>query len=111
MNWLSIRLQNCLSHSDSTIALTDDGLYLLVGRNVDTGRSNGAGKSGICDGFSWCVFGRGRIPGAGDEMIKDGEDEMSVTVLFEHAGRIYCVVRTRKRNKSTKLTIDEVDNE
>jgi DNA repair exonuclease SbcCD ATPase subunit len=44
-------------------------------------------------------------------MMKDGADDMAVTVLFELGGTTYCVVRERKRGKSTKVRIDEVGDE
>jgi DNA repair exonuclease SbcCD ATPase subunit len=90
---------------DTTLKLTEDGIYNIVGKN-------GSGKSTIRKAISWCIFGKcDGCKGAGDNMIKDTptlENEMYVTTKFEHKGKDLAVTRTRIRNKSTTLIVEEI---
>ena len=90
---------------DVVLDLKEDGIYNIVGKN-------GSGKSSIRKAISWCIFGKcDGCKGAGDNLIKDTpvlEKVMFVTTEFEHNGKDLIVTRTRERNKSTTLNVEEI---
>lgn len=102
MNIKKIILHNFMSHKDTTLDLSNDGIYSLVGEN-------GAGKSVIRDAITWCLFGKSRAEGAGDDLIWDrgNEKEMYVVVELEHNGKNLQITRKRSRGKSTILQVEE----
>lgn len=78
------------------------GMHFIAGKNWDMGadedESNGAGKSSIFDAIQWCLFGtlaRGRLPA--DDVVNNtiGKD-CRVMLTYEHEGKTYIVLRTRK---------------
>ncbi len=100
MNVKRVVLHNFLPFEDANLDLTKDGVYNLVGKN-------GAGKSSVREAISWCLFGKSRTDGAGDDLIHNNEKEMYVVVEFEHDGKEYTVTRQKERGQSTRLTVEE----
>lgn len=56
---------------------------------------NGAGKSALLDAMTWALWGRARAR-RDDELIHQGQTEMSVEFTFALAGNTFRVIRTRK---------------
>lgn len=78
------------------------GMHFIAGKNWDMGadedESNGAGKSSIFEAIQWCLFGtlsRGRLPA--DDVVNNviGQN-CRVMLTYEHEGKTYIVLRTRK---------------
>ena len=101
MNILSLKLHNFLSHKDTEFNFTKSDIYNILGHN-------GAGKSSISDSITWCLFGKSRVSGNGDELIHNTEKEISVTVELESNSIKYKITRFKERNQPTKLTVEEV---
>src|SRR5512136_560783 len=56
---------------------------------------NGAGKSALLDAMTWALWGKARAR-RDDELICQGQAEMSVEFSFALGDNVYRVVRTRK---------------
>lgn len=108
MNITKIKLNNFLSHKNTELNLNRSGLYLILGKNKLTGLSNGSGKTSlIVDSIEYCLFGSSnRCITAGDNLITDGDNSMSVEITFIKNNRRSIVLRKRTRGKATKLTIN-----
>ncbi len=59
---------------------------------------NGAGKSSLLDAITWVLWGKART-NSPDELIHQGQDNMSVSLTFEQEGSRYRVIRKRKAGK------------
>lgn len=102
MNITRVTCHNFLPFKDMDLDLSKDGVYNIVGRN-------GAGKSSIREAITWCLFGKARADGAGDDLIHNDEKDMSVTVEFSTAdNKLYRATRRRERNSSTNLIVEEL---
>lgn len=81
------------------LAYRDPGPLSLEGMHVAClAGPNGAGKSSLLDAITWCLWGKARTSSA-DDLIHQGEDEMSVSLTFEQGGRRFKVMRQRKGGK------------
>lgn len=61
---------------------------------------NGAGKSALLDAITWALWGEARM--ADDDLIAQGQSEMSVELEFELAQQRYRVSRRRQRGGTSK---------
>lgn len=70
-----------------------DGIHLacLTG-------ANGAGKSSLLDAMTWALWGKART-NRDDDLIHQGQTNMSVLLEFEQEGIVYEVRRQRERGK------------
>jgi len=100
----SISLHNFMSYADAYLDLSSISVACLSG-------ANGAGKSALLDATTWAIWEKGRA--TSDELIRLGEKEMWVDLIFSHEGNTYRIRRSRQRtpsrsgNKSTsKGTVD-----
>lgn len=59
---------------------------------------NGAGKSALLDAVTWVLWEAGRS--SSDELIRLGEKEMWVDIVFDYEGRTYRVRRSRLKRAS-----------
>ncbi len=66
---------------------------------------NGAGKSALLDAITWVVWGKSRAR-RDDELIRLGEDEMTVEFVFELGDEVYRVFRQRKAGKRGSTLLD-----
>jgi len=57
---------------------------------------NGAGKSSILDAITWAIWGHARAK-RDEDLIHQGQQDMSVQLDFEQEGMIYRVIRRRTR--------------
>jgi exonuclease SbcC len=67
--------------------------------------ANGAGKSALLDAITWALWGRARAR-RDDELIRLGEDEMSVELTFDLGEQTYRVLRQRKAGKRGSSLLD-----
>ncbi|WP_061991868.1 DNA double-strand break repair ATPase Rad50 [Sulfolobus acidocaldarius] len=81
-----IRLQNFLSHEDTTVKF-EGSINVIIG-------NNGAGKSSIIDGILFGLFKRtNRDIGKNEELIKKGKKSGQVSIKFEINGDTYLIDR------------------
>jgi exonuclease SbcC len=93
-----------MSYKDTTVDLREDGVYNLIGQN-------GAGKSAIRDAISWCLFGKSRVSGSGDDLIRKNENEMYVILSLDIRNKLYKITRFKETGQSTKLDILGTESE
>lgn len=77
-----------MSYADSTLDLNGIAVACLTGLN-------GAGKSAILDAVTWAIWEEAR--GSSDELVRLGEKEMWVEIVFSHEGQLYRVRRSRQK--------------
>lgn len=109
-----LNIQNFMSIGTAELMLNDRGLVLIQGVNKDdtSAASNGAGKSSIADGISWCLFGKTARGETGDAIVnqKAGGDTRVQITLADDDGKQYVVTRNRKHSHSkNRLTLGSVD--
>ena len=68
-----IKINDFLSHKDTTISLEKGDRLLLDGES-------GSGKSSIIEALLWCLYGRGRVDNR--SLIRRGADEAIVSVVL-----------------------------
>jgi exonuclease SbcC len=66
---------------------------------------NGAGKSALLDAVTWALWGKARAR-RDDELIRLGEDEVSVELTFGLGEQAYRVLRQRKAGKRGNSLLD-----
>lgn len=94
-----------MSYADAYLDLSSINVACLSG-------NNGAGKSALLDAATWAIWEKGRA--TSDELIRLGQKEMWVELIFSHEGSTYRIRRSRQRTPSrsgnnkatTKSTID-----
>ncbi len=87
----SINLHNFMSYADAYLDLNSINVACLSG-------SNGAGKSALLDATTWAIWEKGRA--SSDELIRLGQKEMWVELIFSHEGNTYRIRRSRQRTPS-----------
>lgn len=98
---LRLHLKNFLPYR-SPDPILFDGIHLacLTGHN-------GAGKSSLLDAITWALWGKSRAATRrDDELIHQGQVDMSVQLDFEQEAIIYRVYRRRSRGKRTQGSLD-----
>jgi exonuclease SbcC len=61
---------------------------------------NGAGKSAILDGITWCLWGRSRAGASADSLVSAGESEVVVELEFRLGEGLYRVLRRHRLPRS-----------
>jgi exonuclease SbcC len=89
---LELELKNFLAYRDPG-PLNFDGIRIacLAG-------PNGAGKSSLLDAITYALWGKART-NSPDDLVHQGQENMSVSLTFEHTGVRYRVMRQRKTGK------------
>lgn len=82
-----------MSYADMSLDLKSVSVACLSG-------SNGSGKSALLDAITWAIWERARA--ASDDLVRIGESEMWVDLIFEYENRTYRVRRSRQRRASRK---------
>ena len=77
-----------MSYAEATLDLSLVPIACLTGLN-------GAGKSALLDALTWAIWEMGRS--SSDELIKLGEKEMWVDLIFSHEGERYRVEDLARR--------------
>jgi DNA repair protein SbcC/Rad50 len=96
MKPLKINMKNFFSHKESTIDFSFNVALLVGNTEGNYDKSNGSGKSAILEGICWALFNKCRAAKM-DELVKWGEDQAIVELLFEESGDTYKVERIRNR--------------
>lgn len=96
---LTLALHNFMPYRDPA-PLDFSGIHIacLAGEN-------GAGKSALLDAITWALWGKARAR-RDDELIHQGQAEMSVEFTFALAGNTYRVVRQRKSGSRGSSALD-----
>jgi exonuclease SbcC len=87
----TLTLHNFMSYADVRVDLSSVAVACLSG-------PNGAGKSALLDAITWALWEEGRS--SSDELIRLGEKEMWVDMIFDYEGRTYRVRRSRLKRAS-----------
>lgn len=95
---LRLELVNFLAYRKKTM-INFEGIHLacLTG-------PNGAGKSSVLDAITWALWGASRARTL-DELVHQGQTDMSVQLEFLHEGVEYRVLRKRQRGKAGTGTL------
>lgn len=110
MRLKTLSLKNFLSYDSADLNLENLRKTLIVGMNEeDVSRSNGTGKTNLCEAIGWAVWGKSKAKTL-DYNVKEGADVCSVTIEFEHDGRECTITRTRNR-KNGQSTVDFILDE
>jgi exonuclease SbcC len=84
----------------TSVDLRDFSCAAIVGRN-------GSGKTTLLEAISWALWGVSRWRDV-DGVITQGADQAEVSVVFDVGGECWRVVRSRKRNKKTRLSLQRL---
>lgn len=98
----NLRMLNFKSHKDTNLTF-DTGINVILGEN-------GAGKTSVLEAISFALFKD--YTGNLDDLIKRGNDSMTVVLTFTSHGRRYKVSRKRKKNstESSLFLIQETED-
>jgi exonuclease SbcC len=96
---LTLVLHNFMPYRDPA-PLDFSGIHIVC-----LAGDNGAGKSALLDAMTWALWGRARAR-RDDELIHQGQTEMSVEFTFALAGNTYRVVRQRRAGTRGASALD-----
>ena len=103
MDLRKLTLSNFLSYKRATIEFPKDGVYLIVGEDKETGKSNGSGKSGILDGIFYSLENESTRDSI-DSLIRLGTTKMEASLEFAVSEDIYVVERSKTpKTNSVKI--------
>lgn len=111
MNLQAISISNFLSMKTANIPLSNQGLTLIDGINLDNPSldNNGAGKSTVIEAVVYALFGRTLRGARGDAVVNSvtGKDCSVALMLTDDNGDKYVIVRNRKhkRHKNAPLLL------
>lgn len=114
----SLKLKNFYSHTDTKIVFDKD-IYIILGKIQGTNKSNGSGKSSICRGICYALYGDSTeserntrsLQVKGDKLIHNDKKEMEVSFAFEINGNDYNVRRILKRGSTASVYISKNEAE
>jgi exonuclease SbcC len=89
---LSLRLRNFMSYGEDVPPLD----FSLITTACITG-DNGHGKSALLDAITWALWGQTRAKNL-DDIVRLGQDEAEVEIVFELEDERYRVLRKRSRH-------------
>lgn len=107
-----LMLKDFLSLGEVDVPLAKQGLVLLEGQNKDdpTAESNGSGKSAICDGLLWTLYGVTSRGAAADEVLRRGAKQVWGAVNWrDDKGALWMVERSRPSKIGLKLVCNGKD--
>jgi exonuclease SbcC len=113
----TLEINNILSIKEALITFGDSGLVLVEGKDYDTGRANGAGKSAIFNALSFALYDKIPRRITKSEIIRKGEKRgYAIAQIHTNAGR-YGVKRERpnvvtfyKDDKVIDITQEEFED-
>lgn len=110
MNIKKLTMQNFLvyGNEEQSLNLSDRGLLLINGENVDAGgfEANGAGKSSSIEGIIYALYGSLPDGTSGDSVInRESGKGLKVTLTLEQAGHDYRIERYRKHKEFKNKTL------
>ena len=90
--------KNIYSFKDLEIDFIHKGTTLILGKNLDQGTANGAGKSSILKSLYYCLWGKEISGESLDNIRTRGSQDGTIAELeFEDRGHSYKIVRYRDR--------------
>ena len=96
---LKLELRNFMSYSSISLDLGDWKLVCLSG-------TNGSGKSSLLDSITWALWKKARTNHS-DQLIRLGEREMAVNLLFQMDDNIYRVMRNvQKTDRGSQSSLE-----
>lgn len=111
MKFTKLVIENFLAITKAEVDLSDRGLVLIQGSNLDdsSATSNGAGKSSIADALSWVLYGITARGITGDDIVNDTEGKNTmVAVRIEDDGQSY-VIRRHRKHKTGKNSLTVIN--
>lgn len=96
---LTLTLHNFMPYRDPA-PLDFSGIHIAC-----LSGENGAGKSALLDAITWALWGEARAR-RDDDLIHQGQTEMSVSFTFELGGDVYRVARSRKSGGRGQSLLD-----
>ena len=93
-----IKLNNFLSHENTTISFEENEKLLIDGRS-------GSGKSSITEAILWCLYGKGRSDNR--SLVRRGTKVASVSLRIEVDGKSYVISRGVSSTGKNTLTATE----
>lgn len=108
MDIIKVEIENCLTIKEASLELSNKGLVLVQGENIDdtSADSNGAGKSSIPDALCWALYGITARGIKGDDVVNNiAKKECRVAVTIADSGKEYVVTRHRKHSKGKNNVI------
>lgn len=115
MQFGTLKIQNFLSIGEAEVNLSNRGLVLIEGVNVDdpAAKSNGSGKSSLVDALSWVLYGQTARGVKNDDVInRHVKKNCLVEVEVIDGADRYVICRTRKHSeKGTALYVTKKDKE
>ncbi len=113
MKITNVSIKNFMSIGDIELDMSKNGLYLVLGRNLDDNKSydsNGAGKSSIFYALCWNLYSF-IFPDIGlENIIRNGTNEVVVSTTIDPEDGSESVVITRTRTKSKSAVTVETKN-
>ncbi|HEY9722620.1 MAG TPA: SMC family ATPase [Oscillatoriaceae cyanobacterium] len=94
---LQLRLKNFMSYAELDLDFSGVHSAVLCG-------PNGAGKSTLLDAITYALWDKAR--GTGEQLIRLGETELWVELVFEIEGRFYRVWRRRTRKSGGQSQLE-----
>ncbi len=97
---VKLKLSNFTSYGENVPELNFSKFHLAA-----ISGQNGAGKSSLLDAITWCVWGWSRAGDSADNLVKLGQNDMSVEFSFDLDGHEFTVKRRRslKHDGTTAL--------
>ena len=92
MKFYTLRIQDFLSHQDTTLDLSQTGLWHIGG-------SNGSGKSTLGAALVWVLYGRTPDGFKGNQVIREGQKTCKVTLELSSQRQTILVERSRDLKK------------
>lgn len=115
MQFGTLKIQNFLSIGQAEVNLSNRGLVLIEGANVDdpAAKSNGSGKSSLVDALSWVLYGQTARGVKNDDVInRHVKKNCLVEVEVIDGADRYVICRTRKHSeKGTALYVTKKGEE
>ena len=107
---VTMRVKDFCCIKEAEVALYDQGLVLVTGKNRDTeaAANNGAGKSTIGKALTWCLFGDTLDGDKHDKVIRYGTKEAKVEIELRIGKSLWVVTRARAAGKPL-LFLEAVD--
>jgi DNA repair exonuclease SbcCD ATPase subunit len=99
LEFCNLFITNFQSIGNIRINLQNNGLVAIVG-------VNGSGKSSFLEAIYWVLTGDSLRGYKGDDVIKWGEENCTVTLLLKVGGEEYHITRKKERKKSYELHVD-----
>lgn len=106
MNVTKLKLHNILSYKDEQIEFKEDGVYLIVGKEKGTTKSNGSGKSVIADTIAFVGWNVPRYLGSQiKSLMRLNTDKMIGEMEFLLGNDKYVISRTvTPKTNSVKIS-------